>query len=145
MDHDLADFHNFLEKDFCYNAPGKTKRGVTCVGRQTKLDGGLDNVWVLNPSLHIDEMGNQIPLECSPYYVAAPYIETCYGKNSSKIDIKSTVTLPLESRNSLDNLLVDILFQVRKFVITVSIIITFKSSLLFSHCFFPFSPCPGSM
>lgn len=72
MDHDLADFHNFLEKDFCYNAPGKTKRGVTCVGRQTKLDGGLDNVWVLNPSLHIDEMGNQIPLECSPYYVAAP-------------------------------------------------------------------------
>ena len=89
---DLADFHNFLEEDFCYNAPGKTKRGVTCVGRQTKLDGGLDNVWVLNSSLHIDEMGKQIPLECSPYMwqpIGGPCIETCYGKNSSKIDIKS--------------------------------------------------------
>ncbi len=31
-----ADFHNFLEKDFPFNEPGRTKLGVTCVGRQRK-------------------------------------------------------------------------------------------------------------
>lgn len=33
-DQDLSDFHNYLEKDFQYSDPGKTKCGVRSVGRQ---------------------------------------------------------------------------------------------------------------
>ena len=89
-------------------APGRTKRGVSCVGRQIRVDGGLDNIWILNPN----ERGEQIPLESSPYNnmwqpIGGPCIETGHGKGSNcgKIDIRSTVMLPLESKIALKCLL----------------------------------------
>ena len=107
-DRELSEFHNFLEKDFPYGDSGKTKLGVTCVGRQRGKEDSLANIWVLSPSVHIDEMGKQVDLSHSNYVwqpIGGPCIETCYGKTSKKVDIQSTVTLPLESRQSLNNLL----------------------------------------
>ena len=54
-DRDLSDYHNFLEKGFPFNDDGKTKLGAVCVGRQPN-----ENIWILNPQLHIDADGQQI-------------------------------------------------------------------------------------
>ena len=108
-DRDLSDFHNFLEKDFPFNEPGRTKLGATCIGRQFKHDNmELADIWVLNPELHIDAEGNQVNTELSEYVwqpIGGPCIESSYTKNNYKINIRSTVTLPLESHQSLCNLL----------------------------------------
>ena len=106
-DRDLSDFHNFLEKDFPYTEPGRTKQGVNCVGRQVKGE-DLQSIWILNPSVHIDGKGALVPLEESNYVwqpIGGPCIETCYSKTSTKMDLRSTITLPLESKQSLNNLL----------------------------------------
>ena len=58
--------------------------------------------------VQIDENGKQIPLSQSKYVwqpVGGPCIETVYRKNSSKVDIRSVIHLPLESKNALSNLL----------------------------------------
>jgi hypothetical protein len=109
-DRDLSDFHNFLEKDFPFHEPGRTRLGATCVGRQFKRDGlELAGIWVLNPELHIDTEGNQVNTELSEYVwqpVGGPCIENSYSKNNHyKVDIRSTICLPLESHESLNNLL----------------------------------------
>lgn len=69
----------------------------------------LDNVWILNEEVQIDEQGQQIPLSESKYVwqpVGGPCIETVYGKSSTKVDIRSTVRLPLESKSALNDLLI---------------------------------------
>ena len=107
-DKDLSDFHNFLEKDFHFNDPGKTKFAATCVGRQWKRENELAGVWVLNPDLHIDAQGRRIPTDESVYTwqpIGGPCIESSYSKSNYKVDIRSTVTLPLESKQSLNKLL----------------------------------------
>lgn len=79
------------------------------MGRQYYHDGsGLANIWVLNPEVHIDSEGNQVNHEASEYVwqpIGGPCIEISYGKNSSKVDIHSTVSLPLESHLCLNKLL----------------------------------------
>ena len=65
-------------------------------------------MWILNDKVQIDENGQQIPLSQSKYAwqpVGGPCIETVYGKNSTKVDIRSTVHLPLESKDALNDLL----------------------------------------
>ena len=114
MERELSDFHNFLERDFPYDQPGRVKKGATCVGRQiAKVDGEegivLDDVWILNEKVQIDAEGQQIPLSQSKYVwqpVGGPCIETVYGKGSTKVDIRSTVHLPLESQSALSDLLI---------------------------------------
>jgi len=104
-DRDLADFHNFLEKDFDFTE--RSKLGVQCVGRQMTGE-KLANIWVLNPEVHINSQGERVSVDDSEYVwqpIGGPCIETAYGKNVSKIDIRSTVQLPLESTESLSNLL----------------------------------------
>jgi hypothetical protein len=106
-DRDLSDFHNFLENDFDCTLPGNSKQGVLCVGRQMKGK-EIGNIWVLNPEVHINDKGERIPLASSEYRwqpIGGPCIETSFGKSSSKVDIQSTVTLPLESKESLSDLL----------------------------------------
>ena len=113
VERELSDFHNFLERNFPYDQPGRVKKGAGCIGRQVlKMEGEegitLDNVWILNENVQIDENGQQIPPSQSKYMwqpVGGPCIETVYGKNSSKIDIRSTIHLPLESKNALNDLL----------------------------------------
>lgn len=108
-DRELADFHNYIEKDFPFNEPGKTKRGVTCVGRQLKECGiEPDNIWVLNPSLHVDEEGKKVELSVSNYVwqpIGGPCMENTYNKTAVKVDIRSTIKEPMESHQSLSNLL----------------------------------------
>ena len=106
-DRDLADYHNFLERDFNFTGAGKSKLGVRCVGRQM-TGNELKNIWVLNPEVHINNKGEHVPLTDSDYVwqpIGGPCIETLYGKNTNKIDIRSTVKLPLDSSESLSNLL----------------------------------------
>ena len=65
-DRDLADYHNFLERDFNFSEAGRTKLGVRCVGRQ--MSGKeLKNIWVLNPQVHINSQGVIISLADSEY------------------------------------------------------------------------------
>lgn len=106
-DRDLSDYHNFLERDFNFTEAGRSKVGVRYVGRQM-TGKELKNIWVLNPDVHINSKGERVSLPDSEYMwqpIGGPCIETVYGKNSNKIDIRSTIQLPLESTESLSNLL----------------------------------------
>lgn len=71
----------------------------------------LQNMWILNTEVHIDEMGVQVPLQDSDYVwqpIGGPCIGTCYsGGKSTKVDIKSSVILPLESKQSLHSLVLN--------------------------------------
>lgn len=92
---ELSDFHNYLEKGFPYNEPGRVKKGANCLGKQLNA-----NVWVLNESTQIDENGTLIPLENSQFVwqpIGGPCIETMYAKSSTRIDIKSIITTPLST------------------------------------------------
>lgn len=102
-DRNLSDFHNYLEKSFPFDDPGRTKLGVRCVEKQSSGE-----MWVLNPEVHIDSEGRLIDCELSNYVwqpIGGPCIENSYTKNTYKVDIRSTITLPLESKQSLSDLL----------------------------------------
>ena len=102
-----SDFHNFLEKSFDFNETGRVKIGAICVGRQPTNSHDLaDTIWVLNESVHINGNGELVELENSKYVwpgIGGPCIETMFGKGQST-DIKSSIFLPLESKNSLKKL-----------------------------------------
>ena len=55
--------------------------------------------------MQIDENGHLSESKYVWQPVGGPCIETVHGKNSSKVDIRSTIHLPLESKNALNNLL----------------------------------------
>ena len=48
---ELSDFHNFLERNFPYDEPGRVKKGANCVGRQVRSS--VRVLWIPSPSLKI--------------------------------------------------------------------------------------------
>ena len=113
---ELIEFHNYLEKSFPFDAEGKRKQGVVCVGRQPAEDEDTEKVttnhtgcrmWILNHSVHIDSKGNLVPLHKSTFAwqpIGGPQIELA-GRSTATIDLCSHISLPLESKESLHKLL----------------------------------------
>ena len=110
-DKELAEFHNFLEKNFPYNDPKRVKRGVVCAGKQP------ESVWALNKHLFVDENGVEIPEESAKLAwppIGGPCIELAGKIQHSTIDLQSQINRPLESVAPLHNLVSSTtLFQVR--------------------------------
>lgn len=92
---ELCDFHNFLEKSFELQDEGRHKIGVPHMG---KLN---DDVWVFNEQLQINSKGQKIESQYIWPGIGGPSIETTFGK---KINIKSSVKLPLEHKHALCDL-----------------------------------------
>ena len=93
---ELSDFHNFLEKDFPYDEPGRVKKGVACVGRQGSSSSS--SVWVLNEEIQIDENGELFSLQSSDYVwlpIGGPCIELLYARANNQVDLRSTIETPL--------------------------------------------------
>ena len=100
-DKELAEFHNFLEKNFPYNDPKRVKRGVVCAGKQP------ESVWALNKHLFVDENGVEIPEESAKLAwppIGGPCIELAGKIQHSTIDLQSQINRPLESAAPLHNL-----------------------------------------
>ena len=106
---ELTEFHNFLEKNFSFNAEGKMKQGVICVGKQPGSSETSSNMWILNQNVHINELGVCVPVNESDFAwqpVGGPHIELVAGRNGSiTVELCSEIKLPLESRESLKHLL----------------------------------------
>ena len=97
---ELAEFHQYLEKDFPFDDPFKVKTGISHAGKQ------LEGVWVLSKHLHISEDGLEIPEELSKFAwqpIGGPGIEI--PSKSSVVDLHCDIQLPLKSAEPLHNLL----------------------------------------
>ena len=101
-DKELSEFQQNLEKSFDFDDPTKIKKGL-CAGKQPEI-----NIWVLNDHVQIDEDGNLIPLDQRKLAwqpIGGPCIETIGKSYCASGDLKSDVKLPLESSQTLTNLL----------------------------------------
>ena len=104
---ELSEFHNFLEKEFPFTQREKVKKGITCVGKQPIQCQQNQVIWVLNPDIQISEDGSFVPKTESEYVwqpIGGPQIEVTAGRNAP-ISLHSEITLPLESKDSLNKLL----------------------------------------
>ena len=74
-----------------------------------------NEVWVLSRKLHIDENGNKIDVNLSPFtwpQIGGPWIEISAGKTSIRLDMESIICLALQSSQPLE----------RQFVVMKSIL-----------------------
>lgn len=99
---ELADFHQFLEKDFPFSNPTKVKQGVECVGKQPGKE-----IWALNKHLFIDGNGDPLDDESNTFAwqpIGGPSIALA-GKASVPVDLQCDILIPLQSERPLANLL----------------------------------------
>ena len=106
---ELTEFHNFLEKNFSFNAEGRMKKGVICVGKQPAGNGEM-TMWILNQNVHITEHGVCVAVHQSGFAwqpIGGPQIElVTAGRNGPvTVELCSEIALPLESKESLNGLL----------------------------------------
>ena len=106
---ELSEFQNYLEKSFPFSESGRVKKGITCVGKQPLQPNQKEIMWILSPSVQINESGSLVAPSASHYVwqpIGGPQIDISGGRNfPTSIELYSEISLPLQSSIPLNSLL----------------------------------------